>query len=156
MNFNATLIGQSIAFVVYVWFVMKYVWPYFMKMMNERRQKIADGLAAAEKGERELELAEKRSTELLHDGKQAAAEVLNQAQQRADEIIEEAKDQARAEGERIKAAAHSEAQQEVQRAREQLKDQVAALALAGAQQILMQEIDVTKHKAALERLAAQL
>jgi F-type H+-transporting ATPase subunit b len=156
VNFNATLIGQSIAFAVYVWFVMKYVWPMLSKMLEERKAKIADGLAAAEKGQHELELAEQRSTQILKESKEQALEVISNAQKRADEIVEEAKGNARVEGERIIGAAKAEIEQEVQQAREGLRQEVSSLAVTGAEQILMREVDTNTHKDVLAKLSAQL
>ena len=101
MNFNATLIGQMFAFAVFVWFCMKFVWPFVIKALEERKKTIADGLAAAEKGQHELELAEHRATEILKEGKEKSQEYINQAQKRADEIVEEAKESAKVEGDRI-------------------------------------------------------
>ena len=132
MNINLTLIGQSITFAVFVWFCMKFVWPPIMAALNERKQKIADGLAAAERGAHEQELAQKKATETMHEAKQQAQEIINQAQKRASEIVDEAKEGARAEAERIVTAANAEIEQEVNRAREQLRGQVASLAVAGA------------------------
>ena len=156
MNFNATLIGQIIAFAIFVWFTMKYVWPYLLKMMHERETRIADGLAAAEKGQQTLEEAEQRLADMVNEGKQQAGEIISQAQRRGDEIIEAAKDEARVEGERLKTAARSEIEQERMQAREQLKEEVAMLALAGAEQILMREVDKKAHNELLAKLSAEL
>ena len=156
MNINATLLGQALTFGILIWFTMKYVWPPLITAMQDRQARIAEGLAAAEKAKHDLALAEKRAKEILRDSKQQAAEVQAQAQKRANEIIELAKTTAREEGERLVAAARTEIDQELQRAKEQLKGQIASLALAGAEQVLMQEVDKTKHNAALDRLAAQL
>ncbi|HDP89825.1 MAG TPA: F0F1 ATP synthase subunit B [Thioalkalivibrio sp.] len=156
MNFNATLIGQMITFAVFVWFVMKFVWPPLINALNERRAKIADGLAAAEKGKHEQELAKKRATEQLQEAKQQAAEIISQAQKRANEIVEEAKGAARTEGERIKEAARAEIDQEVNRAKEQLRGQVSTIALAGAEKVLKKEIDAKAHSQVLDELVAQI
>ena len=156
MNFNATLIGQIIAFATFVWFTMKYVWPYMLKKMHERETRIADGLAAAEKGQQTLEEAEQRLADMVNEGKQQAGEIISQAQRRGDEIIEAAKNEARDEGERLKAAARSEIEQERMQAREQLKEEVAMLALAGAEQILMREVDKKAHNELLAKLSAEL
>ncbi|MEJ2060046.1 MAG: F0F1 ATP synthase subunit B [Gammaproteobacteria bacterium] len=156
MNINATLIGQSIAFFVFVWFVMTYVWPPIMKALNERKKQIADGLAAAERGKHEQELAKKHALEELHAAKQQAAEIISQAQKRASEVVEEAKQQARSEGDRLKAAAQAEIDQEINRAREQLRGQVASLAVVGAERVLKKEIDAKAHQQVLDDLVAQL
>ena len=156
MNINLTLIGQSITFVVFVWFCMKYVWPPIMNALEERKKKIADGLAAAERGAHEKELAEKRAAETLHDAKNQAQEIINQANKRANEIVEEAKNTARAEGDRIIAAANAEIEQEVNRAREHLRGQVAMLVVSGAEKVLKKEIDAKANETLLQDLVAQL
>ncbi len=156
MNFNATLIGQLIAFLVFVVFTMKFVWPYLLKMMHDREARIADGLAAAEKGQEALVEAEQRHTELLDEGKQKAAEIIAQAQNRGDEIIEESKINAKSEGERLIHAAQAEIEREKTQAKESLKGEVAALALAGAEQILMREVDKKAHNEILNKLSSEL
>ena len=156
MNINLTLIGQSITFVVFVWFCMKYVWPPIMNALEERKKKIADGLAAAERGEHEMELARKRALEELHEAKQQAQEIINLAHKRAGEIVDEAKEQARAESERILAAANAEIEQEANRAREHLRQEVASLAVAGASRLIQKEIDAKANEALLKDLVAQL
>ncbi len=156
MNLNATLIGQSITFLVFVWFCMKYIWPPLTRALEERRRKIADGLAAAERGRREQELAARRAAEVIHEAKEQAADIIARAERRAAEIVEEAKAEARAEGERILAAARSEIEQEIHRAREELRRQVAALAVAGAERILEREVDERAHARLLDELAARL
>lgn len=156
MNINLTLIGQSITFVLFVWFCMKFVWPPIMNALEQRKKKIADGLAAAERGAHEKELAEKRATETLHEAKQKAQEIINQAQKRANEIVEEAKGNARGEAERIVAAANAEIEQEVNRAREQLRGQVVSLAVAGAGKVLKKEIDAKANEELLQDLVGQL
>lgn len=156
MNFNATIIGQTIAFAFFVWFCMKFVWPLLLGMIEAREKRIADGLAAAEKGEQKLIDAEQKFNELVEEGKQKAATIIAQAQKRHDEIVEEAKDNAREEGERIKHAAMSEIDQEKERARENLRKQVGELALQGAEQILMREVDRKAHNDVLEKISAGL
>jgi F-type H+-transporting ATPase subunit b len=156
MNFNATLIGQSITFIVFVWFCMKFVWPPIMNALDERRKKIADGLAAAERGKHEKELAEERAHEILHEAKAQAGEIIGRADKRAAEIVDEAKDDARVEGGRLKSAAQSEIDQEVNRVKEALREQVVAIALAGAGKVLEREIDATTHAELLNRLAAEI
>ena len=156
MNINLTLIGQTITFMVFVWFCMKFIWPPLVKALEERKQKIADGLAAAERGQREQHLAEERAAEKLKEAKAQAQEILNQAQKRASEIVDEAKGTARVEGERIITAAQAEIEQEANRAREALRAQVAELAVAGAGKILKREIDAKAHEDLLNDLVAQL
>jgi F-type H+-transporting ATPase subunit b len=156
MNFNATLLGQMFAFGVFWYFCYKMVWPGIMGAMEERKTKIADGLAAAEKGQKDLELAEGKAKELLVEGKEQSKEIIATAQKRHDEIVEEAKDNARSEGERILVAARAEIDQERQTAREALRQQVAELAVAGAEQILMREVDQAAHKEVLDKVSASL
>ncbi|VAX11031.1 ATP synthase F0 sector subunit b [hydrothermal vent metagenome] len=156
MNINLTLFGQSITFVFFVWFCMKFVWPPIMAALDERKKKIANGLAAAERGEHEQELAEKRATEVLHEAKQQAQEIIGQSQKRSSEIVEEAKTTARNEGERLLIAARAEIEQEVNRAREELRGQVAILAIAGASKVLKREIDAAANEDLLNDLVAQL
>jgi F-type H+-transporting ATPase subunit b len=150
MNINLTLIGQSITFAIFVWFCMRFVWPPIVSALDARRKQIADGLAAAERGQHELELAAKRATESLHDAKQRAADIIAQAEKRAAQMVDEAKGAAHAEGERQIAAAHAEIAQEAHRAREALREQVAALVVAGAEQILRREVDAKAHAELLE------
>lgn len=156
MNINATLFGQALWFAVFIWLTMKYIWPPLQKAMQDRQKQIADGLAAAEKGRQELELAAQRVTEELQKAREQASEVLAHAEKRASELVEEAKDNAKAEGERIVNAAKAEIEQEVNRAREQLRSQVAVLAVAGAEKILKREIDASAHAQLLQGLEAEL
>ncbi|MDH5472096.1 MAG: F0F1 ATP synthase subunit B [Gammaproteobacteria bacterium] len=156
MNINATLIGQSIAFFIFVWFVMKYVWPPLIAALDERKKTIADGLAAAEKGKHEQELAEKAAEKHIKVAKDQAAEILAQAQKRATEIVEEAKGDAREEADGIKKAATAEIDQEVNRAKEHLRQQVASITIAGAEKILKREIDEKAHSDIVDDLIAQI
>ncbi|MHB1099012.1 MAG: F0F1 ATP synthase subunit B [Burkholderiales bacterium] len=156
MNINATLLGQTIMFVMFVWFCMKFVWPPITNAMGERAKRIADGLAAGERGKSELDLATKRSLEILHEAKQKATEVIAQAESRAAQIVDEAKAGAREEGERLLNGAKAEIEQEVFRAREALRDQVAALAVAGAEKILRHEVDAAKHAELLKSIQSEL
>ncbi|WP_018863328.1 MULTISPECIES: F0F1 ATP synthase subunit B [Thioalkalivibrio] len=156
MNINLTIIGQLLAFSVFVWFTMRYVWPPMSAALEERRKKIADGLAAAERGAKEQELAQERATEVIKEAKQQANEIMASAQKRATELVEESKTTAREEGERIKEQAHSEIEQEINRAKEDLRKQVSQLAVAGAEQILAKEIDAKAHGDLLKKLAAKL
>ncbi len=156
MNINATLIGQSIAFFIFVWFCMKFVWPPLMRALDERKRTIADGLAAAERGKRELELSEKRALDVLKKAKSDAQEVIGLAEKRAAEVADEAKAQARAEAERILQAARADIEQETNRAREQLRARLAELVAAGAGRILEKEIDAKAHARLLESVAKEL
>ena len=156
MNINLTLIGQLLSFVVFVWFTMKYIWTPIMGALDTRRKEIADGLAAAERGQHEQELAEARAKDVLHGAKSQAAEIVSQAQKRAAEIVDEAKGDARQEGERLVTAAKAEIEQESNRAREHLREKVAELAIVGAEKILMKEINAEAHKDIVESLAQQI
>jgi len=156
MNINLTLIGQLVTFVVFVWFTMKYVWTPIMGALEARRKEIADGLAAAERGQHEQELAQERAKEALHEAKQQAAEIVNQAHKRANEIVDEAKTDAKAEGDRILTAAQAEIEQELNRSREALREKVAILVISGAEKILQKEINADAHKDVVENVAGQI
>lgn len=156
MNINATLIGQSITFMVFVWFCMKYVWPPIMHALNERKTQIADGLAAAEKGQHEEERAKRRAVDTLKEAKEQAGEIIANAQRRGNEIIAEAKGTAREEAGRIVEAGNAEIEQEVNRAREHLRGQVVSLAVAGAGRVLKREVDSKANEDLLKDLVAQL
>jgi F-type H+-transporting ATPase subunit b len=156
MNFNATLIGQSITFIFFVWFCMKYVWPPIMNALEARKKQIADGLAMADRGKHELELAAKRAGDSLRDAKAQAGEVIAQAEKRAAQIIEEAKLAAKEEGDRQLAAAQANIAQETNRAREALREQVAMLAVAGVEKILRREVNAQTHAELLGQLKAEL
>lgn len=156
MSINATLIGQAIWFFLFVWFCMKFVWPPIVKALEERKQKIADGLSAADRAERDLELAQEKASANLKEAKEKAAEIIDQANRRANQLVEEAKDQARTEGERIIAQAQSEIEQEINRAREELRTQVSQLAVQGAEKVLGKEVNRDAHKDMLDQLAAEL
>lgn len=156
MNINLTLIGQMIAFALFVWFCMKYVWPPIISAMQARADKIADGLEAADRADKDLELAQEAATKKLHQAKEEAASILDAANKRASQIVEEAKVQAREEGERLKAAAQAEIEQDINRAKEALRSQVATLAISGAEKILEASVDENAHKALVEKLAASL
>ena len=156
MNINLTLIGQMITFAVFVLFCMKYIWPAVTSAMEERANKIADGLDAADRAMRDLELAQNKASDQLKEAKAEAAVLIEQANKRASQIVEEAKDQARAEGDRLKAAAQAEIDQEINRAKQELRSQVATLVYAGAEQILEASVDQNANKALVDKLAAQL
>ncbi len=156
MNINITLLGQTLAFIVFVAFCMKFVWPPIMAALDERKKKIADGLAQAERGFKQQELAQQNAEKKLSEAKRQATDILNQAQKRANAIIAEAKSDAVEEGDRIKEAAHNEVEKEVNRAKEQLRVQVSSIAVAGAERILRKEIDASSHQDMLDELAAQI
>ncbi|MEB4591060.1 F0F1 ATP synthase subunit B [Candidatus Thiothrix sp. Deng01] len=156
MNVTATLIGQMLVFTVLIWFVKGVLWEPMLKMLEDRKARIADGLAAAEKGKHEEELARQKALDELKKAKAAAAEIIAQAQKRAGEIVDEAKNSAVEEQNRVKAAAQADIEQEVSRARETLRKQVASLAVSGAEKILGKEIDAAAHAKALDDLAAQI
>lgn len=156
MNINATLIGQTIMFAMFVWFCMKFVWPPIMAALEARKKQIADGLAAAERGKHDLELAAHRAADIIREAKEKAAEIIAQGDRRASEIVEAAKAQATVESDRIVGAAKAEIDQEVFRAKEQLRTQVSAVALAGAGKILGREIDAKAHNDLLEQLVAEI
>ena len=156
MNINATLIGQSIAFIMFIWFTKKFVWPLLLKGMEERQARIADGLAAAEQGQKDFADAQEKSTIEINKGKEQAATIISQAQIRGDEIVEEARDLAKKESERIKESAVSEIEQEKEKARQDLRNQVATLAITGAEQILMREVDQNAHNEVLTKISKEL
>lgn len=156
MNVTLTLIGQMGTFAVLVWFVMKFLWNPILKVMEDRETRIADGLAAAERGQHEKELAEKAATEHLREAREQAKEIITHANKRAEEIVEGAKNDGREEGERMKVAAQAEIEQQMNQAREQLRGEVVRLALVGAERILSAEVDAEAHNAALQKLAADL
>ena len=156
MNINATLIGQSITFIIFVWFCMKFVWPPVIAALEERSKKIADGLEAANRASRDLELAQEQATKTLRESKEQAAEIIEQANKRANQIIDEAKEQAITDGQRLRDSAQSEIEQDVVRAKEALRSQVSALALIGAEKILGASVDQKAHSEIVEQLAKEL
>ena len=156
MSINATLIGQMITFALLVWFTMKFIWPPLLNALEERRNKISEGLAAAEKGQEHMHLAEKKARVALKEAKEQSSDIINLAQKRANEIIEESKEAAKKEGERMILAAQSQIDQEIQRAKEMLRQEVANLALIAAEQILAAEIDPTKHQDIINNVSNQL
>lgn len=156
MEFNASLIGQAITFAILVWFTMKFVWPPLVKALDERAERIAEGLSAADRAKNDLALAEKGSAEKLREARLQAAELLAQAEKRAAQVIEEAKVAARSEGDRLIAGAKAEIDQELNRAKESLREQVAELAVAGAERILRREIDQATHSVLLADLKSEL
>ena len=156
MNFNFTLIGQLLAFILFVWFCMRYIWPPMLRILEEREKEIADGLNAASEGKRELEEASVKKKEILKDAKEEAAELINQAGQRANQLVEDAKTNAQKEAEKIKVSAQNDLEQSTKRAREELRSEVATLAVAGAEKILNSEIDEKKNSELIDELTKEL
>jgi len=156
LDINLTLIGQAIAMTVFVWFCMKLIWPPIMEAIEERQKEIADGLAAAEKGQQSLDKAKVEADEIISDARKQATSILDQANARANEIVAEGKADGVKERERQLAAATAEVEQETNRAREELRGQVSAIAVASAEKILRREIDAKAHEDILSKLAAEL
>ena len=156
MNINLTLIGQLLSFILFVWFTKKYVWTPIIAALEERKEKIAEGLAAGERGLHDQQRAKNRAAKRIRKGKKQAAEIINLAQKRAAEIVDEAKENARTEGEHILTTARSEIEQESNRAKEELRGQVAQLAVAGAEKILRREVNADAHSEIIDALAKQL
>ncbi len=156
MNLNYTMIGQSITFVLFIWFCWKFIWPPLINAMRERQTAIAEGLAAAERASKDLELAQERAGDQLREAKEEAAQLIEQARKRATVMIEEAKDDAREEGERLKEAAGADIELAMNRAKEALRAQVATLVVSGAERVLGESIDAQRHSRLLEQLATDL
>jgi F-type H+-transporting ATPase subunit b len=156
MNINFSLIAQAIAFALFIWFTVRFVWPPLLAAIEARQKQIADGLAAGEQGRKSLEELKRQGEETIVEARARAAEIVSQAEKRAAQMVEEAKGAAKDEGAREKAAAKAEIGQEVQRARELLREQVAALAVAGAEKILRREVDARSHAELLEGIKRQL
>jgi len=151
-----TLIAQGVAFFLFTWFVVKFVWPPLMRAIEERQKKIADGLAAGEAGKRSLDEAGLRAEEFIRDARGKANQIVDQANRRSNEMIDAAKMTAATEGQRIVAEARQETQVDSNRAREQLRKEVASLAVAGASKLLGREIDAKAHADLLDKLAAEI
>ncbi|NVK25706.1 MAG: F0F1 ATP synthase subunit B [Gammaproteobacteria bacterium] len=156
MNLNATLIGELIAFTVFVWFCMKYVWPPLNGAIEERQNKIADGLAATERAEKDLELAQAKAAEQLKEAKAQAADIIEQAKKRATQIVDEETQKGHDEREKIIAQGAAEVEAERNRVKEDLRHQVSVLAVAGAEKIIGKEIDASAHSDILDKLVAEL
>ncbi len=156
MNINATLLGQAITFAVLIWFTVKFVWPPLLAAIEERRQTIADGLASADRGKHDLELAAKRAADAIREAKEKAADIVAQAEKRGQQLVEEAKQAAQAEGERQLVAAKAEIEQEAVKVREALRQRVADLAVAGAEKILRREVDAKAHASLLADIGREL
>jgi len=156
MNINATLIGQAIAFAVFVWFCMKYVWPPLLDAIEARQKKIADGLTQAERAGKDLDLAQAKATEKLKEAKAQAAEIIDQANKRRTQIVDEAKAEGEVERNKIIAQGEAEVEAERNRAREELRQQVATLAIAGAEKIIKRSIDKEANSDIIDKLVAEL
>ena len=156
MSINATLLGQAISFALFVWFCMKFVWPPLMNAIEERQKKIADGLADAGRAAKDLELAQVKATEQLKDAKATANEIIEQANKRKAQIVDEAKVEADTERAKIIAQGHAEIENERNRVKEDLRKQVAVLAIAGAEKILERSIDEAAHSDIVNKLVAEL
>jgi len=156
MSFNLTLIAQMLAFLAFIAFSAKFIWPHLLRVIETRQKVIADGLAAAEQGKKSLEVSSKQAEQAIQEARARAAEIIAHAEKRGSQVVEEAKVSAKAEGDREKAAAKADIQQEAQRARESLREQVAALAVAGAEKILRREVDAKAHADLLDGIKKQL
>ncbi|NOH71466.1 F0F1 ATP synthase subunit B [Vibrio pectenicida] len=156
MNINATLLGQAISFALFVWFCMKYVWPPLMQAIEERQKKIADGLQAAERAAKDLDLAQANASDQLKEAKRTATEVIEQANKRKAQILDEAREDAQTERQKILSQAEAELEAERNRARDELRKQVATLAVAGAEKIIERSIDKEAHRDILDNITAKL
>jgi F-type H+-transporting ATPase subunit b len=156
MNLNATILGQSFAFAIFVWFCLKYVWPPITAALAERQRKIADGLEAADRAQRDLSLAQNKAADDMREAKIKSAEIIDMASKRASQIVDEAKEKAREEGQRIIAGAKAEIEMEIQRAKEDLRAQVASIAIAGAEKILESSVDQAANEELIKKLASEL
>jgi F-type H+-transporting ATPase subunit b len=156
VDLNATLLGQMLAFGLFAWFCVKFVWPPLLDMIEERQKEIADGLAAADKGNRALEEAEVEKQTILDKARGQAREIIDQANTRGGSIVDEARADAGSEKARILESAQAEVEQEANRAREELRGQVSAIAISGAEKILQREINGASHKDLLDKLAAEI
>jgi F-type H+-transporting ATPase subunit b len=156
MDFNLTLIGQTISMVVFVWFSMKFIWPVLMKVIEDRRKLIADGIAAGEKGQKELAEARHGAEAIMAEARQKAVQVVDLAHKRGGDLVAEAKSTALAEGQRLVSQAKGEIANEQARAKDGLRKEVSTLALAGAAKVLGREVDAQAHAKLLDELAAEL
>ncbi len=156
MNLTFSLVAEAITFAAFIWFTVKFVWPPMLRAIEARQKTIADGLAAADQGRRSLEQSTQQAEEAMRQARDRAAEIIGQAEKRAAQLVDEARTAAKEEGNREKAAAKAEISQEFSRAREQLRDHVASLAVAGAEKILRREVDAKAHAELLEQIKRQL
>ena len=156
MDIGMTLLGQALSFAILIWFTVKFIWPPLMAAIEERQQKIAEGLAAADRSKKDLAQAEEKVNDVLREARGKASEIITQAETRRAQIIDLAKEEAIEEGNRQKAAAMAEIASAATKAREDLRKQVSALAVAGAEKLIMREIDSNAHRALLDELAAEI
>jgi F-type H+-transporting ATPase subunit b len=156
MQINATLIGQAIVFLILIWFTWKFIWPPLLGAIEERQKKIADGLAAADRGQKDLDEAKGKAGDIIREARDRAAQGLDQAHKRSTEVIDEARSAAAAEGERLVAAARADVAGERTRARDELRREVGQLAVAGAARLLGREVDAKAHADLLEQLASEI
>jgi F-type H+-transporting ATPase subunit b len=156
MNINLTLISQAVAFAIFIWFTVKFVWPPLRTAIDNRQKTIAEGLAAAERGKHDLELAARRSADVLRETKEKSTDILAQAERRAQQIIEDAKVAARVEADKVVVSAKAEIAQEAERAKQDLRERVAELAVAGAEKILRREVNAATHGDMLTALKQEL
>ena len=156
MNITLTLVGQTLTFFLFIWFCKSFVWPALISVMAEREKKIEEGLQAAERAEKDLALVKQNAVEKMSEAKEQAAEIIDAAHQRSHQIIDEAKEQARAEGDRLITAAKAEIEQQTGRVREELRGEVATLALASAEKVLTASIDAKDHQDMVNKLVAEL
>lgn len=156
MNINATLILQSLAMLIFVWFCMQVVWPPILRALDERREKIADGLAASDRAEKELEAAKEQAGEQIREARDKAGDIVDQANQRHSQILDQAKEDAVSERQRQVSAAEADISQAANQAREELRASVASLAVMGASKILEKEVDADTHRELLDKLIAEI
>ena len=156
MNINFSLFAQAIVFAAFIWFTVRFIWPPLLRAIETRQKTIADGLAAGEQGRKSLEASSRQAEQTVNDARARAADILAQAEKRSAQMIDEARNAAKEESGREKAAAKAEIEQERTRAREQLRDQVASLAIAGAEKILRREVDAKAHGKLLDDIKRQL
>ena len=156
MNINITLLGQMISFAILIWFTVKFIWPPLMRAIEERQQKIAEGLAAADRSQKDLAQAQDKVNDIVREARSKANEIIEQAHSRGNQIIDQAKQDALAEADRQKAVAMAEIESAANRAREDLRQKVGALAVAGAERLIRREIDAKAHQDILNELAAEI
>ena len=156
MDINATIIGQTIAFMFFVWFCVKYVWPPLIGAIEERQVKISEGLAAADNAEKDLELAQKRAAEVIKEAKAQAAEIVDKANKRHAQIVDAAKHHAQAEADKIKVIAQAELEQERAKAQSELSNQLASLVMIGTEKVLERTIDEKAHADIIDKLVAEI
>lgn len=156
MEVNATLIGQAIVFIILIWFTFKFIWPPLLGAIEQRQKKIAEGIAAAERGQKDLNEAHNRANEIIREARERANQIIDQAQHRANDLIEQAKGTAASEGQRLVAAAQQQIELEATRARESLRKDIAQLAVSTAAKLLEREVDARAHADLINKLAAQI